>query len=121
MMESSPGSHGPRPLVAFFASLGICSLLFGFFLLTDRRLVELKRARAEIRELDRHIAAQRRENEELQASIEAARHHEFPAEKVAREDLQLAHPEDLVLLYPPGSLSGTAPTPAASVTPSLRR
>jgi hypothetical protein len=119
---SAAPPRGPRPLAAFFVSLAGSSVLLGLLLLSDRRVLELKRARAEIRQLDRQIADRRRENEELKAAVEAATRHEFPAEKAAREELHLVHPEDIVLSFPPGSLSGgsVTPTPAASAPAPLR-
>ena len=112
----SPGARDPRPVVAFFLSLAGSSLLLGLLLLSDQSVLELKKGRAEIRELDGRISEIAAENEELRASIEAARRHDFPAEKAAREELHLVRPDELVLLYPPGSLSGerTVLTPNAS-------
>ena len=77
-------------MTAFFVSLAISSVLMGVLLLSDRRVLELRRARTEVadpRPPDRRAA--RSENEELKAAIEAANRHEFPAEKVAREELHL--------------------------------
>ncbi len=121
--EDADAPHGPRPMTAFLVSLAISSVIMGILLLSDRRVLELRRARTEVQTLDRQIAERRAENEALKASIEAASRHEFPAEKVAREELHLVQPDDVVLLYPPGSLtkpdgkpaSATAapPTPAA--------
>ena len=102
----------PRPLAAFFISLAVSALLLGGLLATDRRVMELRKAKLELKEVGRKIADVRADNERLTAAIEAANREEFPAEKVAREELNLVHPEDLVLLYPPGSLSGEKPTPA---------
>jgi len=104
----------PSPLAAFLVSLGVSALLLGALFATDRRVMELRKAKEEIRELDRRIADERRESARLGAAIEAANREEFPAEKVAREELNLVHPEDLVLLYPPASLSGAKPTPTPS-------
>jgi cell division protein FtsB len=117
MKESSETTRGPRPLSAFFVSLGASALLLGLLLLSDRRVFELQRGRAEIRELDRQIAETRRENDELRATIETANRHELPAEKVAREELNLVQSGDLVLLYPPGSLSGADPGASAARPP----
>ena len=116
MTESASPPQGPRPFRAFLLSLAGSSVLLGLLLLSDRRVLELKRARAEIRQLDQQIADRRRENEELKAAVDAANRHEFPAERVAREELHLVRPDDIVLSFPPGSLSGgkTTPTPAAN-------
>jgi cell division protein FtsB len=115
--------RGPRPVTAFLVSLAISSVLMGVLLLSDRRVLELRRARTEVETLDRQIAERRRENEALKASIEAANRHELPAEQVAREELHLVEPDDVVLLYPPGSLTApktprTTPGPAAAPAPT---
>jgi len=124
MREPPRPPRTPRPIAAFFLSLLVSSLALGVLLLYDGRVLELKKARAEIRQLDEQIAGRRRENDELRAAIGAANRHELPAEKVAREELHLVHPEDVVLLYPAGSLSPAeqskgekAPRPTAG-TPS---
>ena len=95
----------PRPIAAFFVSLAGSALVLTMLVLSDGRVLELKKAREDARQLDLQIARLREQNRELRAAVDAARRHEFPAEKVAREELHLVHPEDLVLLYPDGSLS----------------
>jgi cell division protein FtsB len=104
----------PRPLRAFFVSLGISAGLLGVLLVSDGRVMELRKAKAEVHELDRRNAEEQKENARLNAAIEAANKEEFPAEKVAREELNLVHPEDIVLLYPEGSLTKEKPTAAAA-------
>ena len=106
MREAPAPPRAPRPILTFFVSLGASSAILAMLLLWDRRVLELRRARVEVRQLDVQIADRTRENDLLRLQIEAARKHEFPAEKVAREELHLVQPDDLVLLYPPGSLSG---------------
>ena len=103
-------------MATFFVSLGVSALLLGMVLVTDGRVMELRRAKAEVRELDRKLENEKRENARLVAAIQAADREEFPAEKVAREELNLVHPEDVVLLYPDGSLTKDRPTPVP--TPS---
>lgn len=125
MKEEADAPRGPRPMAAFLVSLGVSSVLMGVLLLSDRRVLELRRARREVSTLDRQIAERRQENAELKAAIEAANRHEFPAEKVAREELHLVQPDDVVLFYPPGSLTkpsatplpGAAPPPASAAAP----
>jgi len=122
--EDADAPHGPRPMTAFFISLAISSVLMGILLLSDRRVLELRRARTEVQTLDRQIAERRAENEALKSAIEAASRHEFPAERVAREELHLVQPDDVVLLYPSGSLTKPGGTPgpalAAPPTPAAR-
>jgi len=120
LREPAPPPRNPRPLAAFFLSLAGSTVVLGLFLLYDGRVLELKKARAEIRQLDKQIADRKRENANLRASITAASRGGFPAEKAAREELHLVHPEDIVLLYPPGTLAPQKPTPATTppVAPS---
>ncbi len=106
-------------MTAFLVSLAISSVLLGVLLLSDRRVLELRRARDEVKLLDRQIAERKKENEDLKAAIEAANRHEFPAEKVAREELHLVEPDEVVLLYPPGSLTKPTTTPGAGAAPAV--
>jgi cell division protein FtsB len=121
MKEAPAAPASPRPLMAFFVSLGASALVLGLLLISDGRVLELKRVREETRQLDAQIEALRKENDELRTSIEAANRRGFPIEKVAREELHLVRPDDIVLLYPEGSLSGPKATtsppgpPASSV------
>ena len=105
-------------MATFFVSLGVSALLLGIVLVTDGRVMELRKAKAEVRELDRKLADEKTENARLVAAIQAANREEFPAEKVAREELNLVHPEDVVLLYPDGTLTKNKPTPAATRPPA---
>jgi cell division protein FtsB len=115
MTASATTSRGPRPIKAFLISLSFSAVALLLLLLSDQRVLELRRARADIKRLEAGIADKTREQEALRASIEAAEKHAFPAEKVAREELNLVDPGDLVLLYPEGSL--TKPEgPLANVT-----
>ncbi len=107
-----PG-RGPRPLMAFFFSLVGSAVVLGLLVLSDGRMLELKKAHADVRDLDRRVAQLKQENLRLRAAMEGARRHDFPAERVAREELHLVHPEDIVLLYPQGSLSGKKPEASA--------
>ena len=120
MREPAPPPRNPRPVAAFFVSLAASSVVLGLVLLYDGRALELKKARAEIRQLDRQTADRRHENTNLHAAITAASRGDLPAEKAAREELHLVHPEDVVLLYPQGALSPRSPTPVPSprATPS---
>jgi cell division protein FtsB len=111
LREPAKPPRNPKPVAAFFLSLLGSSVVLGLVLLYDGRYVELKKARADIRQLEKRIADRKKENAQLRSSIRAANRGELPAEKAAREELHLVHPEDVVLLYPPGSLSPAKPTP----------
>jgi cell division protein FtsB len=112
MSRSAKPPRNPRPLAAFFLSLTGSAIVLGLVLLYDGRVVELKKAKAEIHQLDEQIAAKKQENAKLRAAIASANRGELPAEKVAREELHLVNPDDIVLLYPPGTLSPGQASPA---------
>ena len=72
MKNEDLAPRGPRPMTAFFVSLVISTVLMGGMLLSDRRVLELRRARTEVVTLDRQIVDQRKENDALRAAIDAA-------------------------------------------------
>jgi len=118
--KPAPPPRNPRPFVAFFLSLTGSAVVLGLVLLYDGRVLELRKAKAEIHQLDKRVAERRRENVRLRAAIASANRGELPAEKAAREELHLVHPEDVVLLYPPGTLAPKptqTPTASASASP----
>ncbi len=116
--DTAPTPRGPRPIAAFFLSLLGSAVVLGLLVLSDGRVLELKKARVDVRELDRRVAVLQQENMRLRAAIEGARRHDFPAERVAREELHLVQADDLVLLYPDGSLSGKKPVAGSRPTPA---
>jgi cell division protein FtsB len=118
MSETPSPPASPRPLAAFFVSLGASTLVLGLLLISDGRVLELKKVREEARQLDAQIDALRKENEKLRVSVDAANRRGFPIEKVAREELHLVHPDDIVLLYPEGSISGEK---SSAATPLPRK
>lgn len=120
MKDPAATARGPRPLAAFLWSVAGTGLVLALLLVTDPRLLELKKARAEVKELDRKVAELERENEEMRSAVQAASRHDYPAEKLAREELQLVRSDELVLLYPRGSLTRQkgVPTPVPAAVPT---
>jgi len=106
-------AKGPRPVTAFFVSLAVSTVLLAVLLFSDRRVFELADARTRVRQLDAEIGEKEQLNRDLQVQVDAANKHEFPAERIAREELQLVGPSDLVILYPSGSLTAK-PTPGVN-------
>ena len=122
-MRTVKPPKNPRPLAAFFLSLAASAVVLGIILLYDGRALELQKARTEIKQLETQIAHRQKENAQLRSAIASTRRGELPAEKAAREELHLVHPEDVVLLYPQGSLAPAKPTPVAppaAPSPSAR-
>jgi cell division protein FtsB len=111
----SSGSPGPRPFRAFLISLALSALVLSVALVSDSRVLELKRARADVVALDRQIDELTRQNAELERKLEETRTTSFPAERVAREELNLVKPGDVVLMLEPPAAATPAPAPKPPV------
>lgn len=97
-----------KGVVAF----GLCIILMSIFA-GDRGLPALFKARREARELSRRIATIRAENAGLRARADALKFDPAAIERVARESLGLARPDELVVTGRP-----SADLPPASRPPS---
>jgi cell division protein FtsB len=97
-----------KSVVAF----GLCIILMSIFA-GERGLPAVFKARREARELSRRIAAIRAENAGLKARAEALRSDPATIERVARETLGFARPDELVVTAEP-----PADPPPASRPPS---
>ena len=85
--DDADAPHGPRPMTAFLDLARHSSVIIGVLLYGSPRARAAAGAHGGPDAADRQIVERRAENEALKASIDAASRHEFPAEKVAREEL----------------------------------
>ncbi|HEY2293610.1 MAG TPA: septum formation initiator family protein [Thermoanaerobaculia bacterium] len=79
---------------------------------------DLQAARAHERMLKAKIAATRAESERLQVRIDRLRHDPGMLERLAREDLGLVHPRDVVIELPDPKTAPAAPAPPVPVAPA---
>ena len=79
---------------------------------------DLQAARAQERTLKEKIAATRAESERLQVRIDRLRHDPGMLERLAREDLGLVRPRDVVIELPDPKAAPAAPVPPAPVAPA---
>ena len=84
-----------KVVVAF----GLCVMLFMLFT-GDNSLPALLKARRDAQALNQTISNLRSENAQLKARAESLRHDPSAIEKVARETLGLARPDELVVPRP---------------------
>jgi cell division protein FtsB len=70
-------------------------LVFG-----DSGVVKLLRARAKLGELERRVAELEAANAELRAAISSLEHDDWEVERIAREELMMARPDEEVILVP---------------------
>ena len=93
-------------MVAF----GLCIVLMSMFA-GERGLPAVFKARRDARELSRRIAAIRAENADLKARAEALRTDPGAIERVARETLGFARPDELVVTGRPSAYRQPASRP----------
>lgn len=87
-----------KGVVAF----GLCIILMSIFA-GERGLPAVFKARRDAHELSRRIAAIRAENADLRARAEALRTDPAAIERVARENLGFARPDELVVTGRPSA------------------
>jgi cell division protein FtsB len=81
------------------AAFGLCIILMSMFA-GERGLPAVFKARRDAQELARRIAAIRAENADLKARASALRSDPDAIERVARETLGFARPDELVVIGP---------------------
>jgi cell division protein FtsB len=86
-----------RPTLYAFCGLFIILSLFTIF--GDRGIFHLRRLRGEKEALDERNFILLRENEALRERIRRLRHDDFYLEKIAREELGLARPGEIVYSF----------------------
>jgi cell division protein FtsB len=113
-------SDAPVRSDSFRPVLG-AAVLLAFALLAIAALKsnrDLQAARTRERTLKEKIAATRAESERLQVRIDRLRHDPGMLEKLAREDLGLVRPRDVVIELPDPKAAPVTPAPPAPVVPA---
>lgn len=102
--------------IFLIAAASLLNALFG-----DRGLLELLRARQEINSLDQEIAALREKNQSLLSEIRALKSSPLAVERLARENMGLVKPGEIVLLIrETGDLNDAVAESTGEVGPSPR-
>jgi cell division protein FtsB len=102
----------PASYVGF--SLAVSFFLLVFFLAGDRGFLQVRKQRAQAGALQAEITAIDERNRALEKEIARLTSDPAAVEKIARENLQLVAPGDVVLVLPPGFEEKVTPrrTPA---------
>ena len=77
---------------------------------SEEGIAELRDARMRVDGLRTEVERLQRENDELQREIESLRASNFAVEKIAREDLGMSRPGELIFMLP-DTPAGPAATP----------
>ena len=105
-----------HPLSYVGFSLVVSVLLFVFFLAGDRGFLQVRKQRSQVGALQAEVSAIAERNVALEKEVARLTTDPAAVEKIAREDLSLVAPGDVVLVLPPGFEEKVTPkrTPAAS-------
>jgi cell division protein FtsB len=103
---SGPAARPERPHVHPLSYVGfslvLSVLLFVFFLAGDRGLLQVRKQRAQVGALQVEVSTIAGRNEALEREVARMTKDPAAVEKIAREDLQLVAPGDVVLVLPQG-------------------
>ena len=112
------GKH-VHPASVVGLSILFSMVLFVFFLVSDHGFIEVGRHRRSLAKAQSEVSELAAENERLEKEVLALKTDPRAAEKIAREDLNLVEPDDVVLLLPQGWRTRVAPpATAAAVEPT---
>jgi len=99
-----------HPLSYVGASIVVSLLLFVFFLAGDRGFLQVRKQRAQVSALQAEVAAIAERNAVLEREVDRLTKDPAAVERIAREDLRLVAPGDVVLVLPPGFEEKVTPT-----------
>ena len=112
-----PSARPDRPSVKpwRYAALSLLFsiLLFAFFLVGDRGFLHVRRQRHRLADLQAEVSGLATENEKIDAEVKALKNDPKAVEKIAREELNMVRPDEVVLLLPKGWTEKTAAEHAA--------
>ena len=106
-----------HPLSYVGFSLVVSVLLFVFFLAGDRGFLQVRKQRAQVGALQAEVSAIAERNGALEKEVARLTKEPAAVEKIAREDLQLVAPGDVVLVLPPGFEEKVTPKRTPAVSP----
>jgi cell division protein FtsB len=123
---AGPAARPEHPHVHPLSYVGfspvVSVLLFVFFLAGDRGFLQVRKQRSQVGALQAEVSAIAERNVALEKEVSRLTKDPAAVEKIAREDLSLVAPGDVVLVLPPGFEEKVTPrrTPAASPAASGR-
>ena len=121
--RTAPGDEPPAarperrhvaPASYVFVSLLLSALLFGIFFVSDRGLLRVKRQREQLARAREEVAELEAANRRLEAEVQALKSDPRALEKIAREELNLVKPGEVVLVLPDGWEKRVKPAPPAA-------
>ncbi|MGA7991163.1 MAG: septum formation initiator family protein [Thermoanaerobaculia bacterium] len=111
-----PETRHVRTASFIVVSLLLSALFFGIFLVSDRGLLQLRKQRRQIEKAKDEVAQLEADNTRLEAELTALRTDPRALEKIAREELNLVKPGEIVIVLPDGWERRVKPASPASAT-----
>lgn len=114
-----PEGRHVRPASVIVVSALLSALVFGIFLVSDRGLLQVKKQRVQLAKAREEVDQLEADTKRLAAEVAALRSDPRALEKIAREELNLVKPGDVVLVLPDGWEKRVKPAapPAPAPTP----
>jgi cell division protein FtsB len=115
-----PDARHVRPASVVVVSALLSLLVFGIFLVSDRGLLQVRKQRVQLARAQEEVAQLDADTKRLEAEVAALKSDPNALEKVAREELNLVKPGEVVLVLPDGWEKRVKPASPASATPVPR-
>jgi cell division protein FtsB len=120
-----PDAPHVRPASYVVVSILFSALVFGFFLVNEHGLLQVRRQRLQLANMQAEVAQLDEDNRKLEAEVAALKNDPKAVEKTARETLNLVKPGEVVLILPEGwqarvrrpEPAGSSPSTAAPKSP----
>jgi cell division protein FtsB len=108
-----PDSPHVSPASYVMVSLLFSTLVFGFFLVSEKGLLQVRRQRVELAATQAEVSTLDAGNKKLDAEVQALRTDPKAVEKIARETLNLVKPGEIVIVLPDGWRTRVRPPQSA--------
>lgn len=97
-----PEGHHVQPASYVVLSILFSILLFAFFAVNDRGFLQMRRQRVQLVKAQANVSDLDKENRRLEEEIARLKSDPNAVEKIAREELNLVKPGEVVLVLPQG-------------------
>ena len=115
-----PEGRHVRPASVVVVSALLSALVFGIFLVSDRGLLQVRKQRRQLANAREEVAQLETDNKRLEAEVVALKNDPRALEKIAREDLNLVRPGEVVLVLPDGWERRVKPAAPSAPAPASR-
>jgi cell division protein FtsB len=113
-----PDAPHVKPTSYIAISLLFSVVVFGFFLVSERGLLQVRRQRLQLTIMQAQVAELDADNRKLEAEVEALKNDPMAVEKIARETLNLVKPGEIVLILPEGWQARVKPPESEATAPA---